>query len=78
MPSYCTVGVFEVWHQWEISNITAHAASEQHSVSMLRSRAEQVKASRVPIAGCCPIAKSLLALKKLMQEKLIKSLISPL
>ena len=51
-------------------------ASEQHNVAMLRSRAEQVKVARVPIAERCLLAKSLLALKKPMQEKLIKSLTS--
>ena len=54
------------------SNVTEHVASEQHNAAMLLPSAEQVKAARVPIAGHCPIANSLLALKKLMQEKLIK------
>ena len=54
------------------SNVTDHAANEQHKVGMLCLRSEQAKAARVPIAKHCPIAKSLLALKKLMQEKLNK------
>ena len=54
------------------SNITDHAAGEQHKVTMLRLRTEQVKAASVPIAECCPIAKSLLSLKQPMQEKLNK------
>ena len=58
------------------SNITDHAASEQHNVGMLPPGAEQMKAAKVPIAEHCPIAESLLALKKLMQEKVIKSLTS--
>ena len=44
------------------SNITDHAASEQHKVAMLRLRTEQAKAASVPVAERCPIAKSLLAL----------------
>ena len=61
------------------SNMNDHVAGKQHNIechdiAMLRPRTEQVKAARVSIAKCCPIAKSLLALKKLMQEKLIKSL----
>ena len=54
------------------SNITDHAASEQHKVAMLRLCTEQAKAARVPIAERCLIAKSLLALEKPMQEKISK------
>ena len=58
------------------SNITDHAAGEQHNVAMLCPCVEQVNVARVSIAERCLIAKSLPALEKLMQEKLIKSLTS--
>ena len=51
------------------SNITDHAASEQHKFVMLRLWTEQVKAACVPIAERSLISKILLALEKSMQEK---------
>ena len=49
------------------SNITDHAAGEQHKVATLHLQTEQAKAASVPVAEHCPIAKSLLALEKAMQ-----------
>ena len=71
MKNYSSAWIIETTNH-RASNITDHVASGQHKVAMLHLHTEQVKAARVPIAEHFPIAKSLLALKKTMQENINK------
>ena len=71
MKNYSSVWIIGSTNQ-RASNITDHVASEQHKVAMMHLRTAQAKAANMPITEHSPIAKSLLAMKKLMQERLEK------
>ena len=56
----------------KLSNVLDHWPSEQHKASMHLLRAEQAKAANAPLTAYAPIAKSLLAMDKSLQEKMGK------
>ena len=52
-----------------------HARSDQHKLSMSLMRAGEAKAMKKPITTHAPIAKSLLVMDKLLEEKMGKKFV---
>lgn len=56
----------------KLSNVTDHAKSDQHQLSMSLLRTEQAKAMNTPVASYAPIARSILTMEKPLKEKMCK------
>ena len=56
----------------KLSNVSDHAWSDQHKLSMSLMRADEANAMKKPIITYAPIAKSLLVVDKSLEEKMGK------
>ena len=56
----------------KLSNVTDHAKSDQHRLSMSLMSADQAKARNKPKPSYAPVARSLLVMDKTLEEKMCK------
>ena len=56
----------------KLSNVSDHARSDQHKLSMSLLRADEAKAMKKPITTYAPIAKSILVMDRSLEEKMGK------
>ena len=56
----------------KLSNVSDHARSDQHKLSMSLMRADKARAMKKPVTAYAPIAKSLLVMDKSLEEKMGK------